>query len=105
MGCDGRCAGPSEVRNADLPSLRSFDKAGCGVGNGQCGGLQCPGWWRAVPEEERAVLRSLVRMLQSAKRSRVAGVARAARKWELGLGCFVKVRLLNSCPGRRGQKG
>jgi hypothetical protein len=55
-----------------------------------------------VPEEERALLWSLVWMLQSAKRSRVGGVVRAARKWESYLSCFMKVRLLNPCPGRRG---
>ena len=70
-----------------------------------CAGLGCPGWWRAVPREERALLWSLVRMLQSAKRSRVGGVVRAARKWESCLSCFMKVRLLNSCPGRRAWAG
>jgi hypothetical protein len=76
-------------------------------GNQKCGrrciGLGCPEWWRAVPEEERALLWSLVRMLKSAKRSRIGGVVRAARKWESSLSCFMKVRLLNSCPGRPGR--
>ncbi len=57
-------------------------------------GLQ-PEWWRGVPEGERALIQSLAGLLRSAKRSQVREVAQAARKWERGLGCFIKVRLMN----------
>src|SRR5512147_1313818 len=91
------------VKSAEMEStrVRSTDNGTdcrraleCG---GRCTGLGCPGWWRAVPKEERALLWSLVRMLESAKRSRVVGVVRAARKWESSLSCFMKVRLLSKC--------
>ncbi len=49
----------------------------------------------ALPAGERILLGTLKRMLRSAKRSREPGVARAARKWELRLGCFVRVRVEN----------
>lgn len=68
-----------------------------GSSSRRCTGLGCPEWWSAVPKDERVLLVSVVRMIQSAKRSRVPGVARAARKWELSLSCFLKVRLMNSC--------
>jgi hypothetical protein len=90
-----------KMKDAEL-SGGSVRTVGCG---GRCAGLGCPGWWRAVPKEERDLLWSLVRMLESAKRSRVGGVVRAARKWESCLSCFMKVRLLNSCPGRRAWAG
>jgi hypothetical protein len=95
----------TRLRTTDHGPVACADRSGfrCSQRSGGCAGLSCPGWWRAVPEEERALLWSLVRMLQSAKRSRVGGVVRAARKWESCLGCFMKVRLLNSCLGRRGQ--
>jgi len=50
-------------------------------------------WWAALATGEKLFLRSLMRMIQGAKRSQVREVARAARKWESGLGCFIKVRL------------
>ena len=53
-----------------------------------------PGWWVAVPEGERALLHAIARMLRSARRSQLPEVARAAAKWERGIGCFVKVRLI-----------
>jgi hypothetical protein len=84
---------------------QSGGSTGAGGCSGRCAGLGCPGWWRAVPKEERALLWSHVRMLESAKRSRVSGVVRAARKWESCLSCFMKVRLLNTCPGRRAWAG
>ncbi len=51
-------------------------------------------WWRRLPGGERAVIRAVVRMLRSARRSEVREVARAAAKWARGLGCFIKVRLM-----------
>lgn len=82
-----------EARAVECPGTRGFR---CAQRSG-CAGLGCPGWWRAVPEEERALLRSLVGMLEGAKRSRVGGVVRAAHKWESTLNCFMKVRLLSKC--------
>jgi hypothetical protein len=51
---------------------------------GGCAGLGCPGWWEAVPEEERAVLWSVVRGLRAARRSSVPAVARGGG--EVGAG-------------------
>ena len=53
-----------------------------------------PDWWMAVPAGERALLRAIARLLRSAKCSQLPEVARAAAKWERGIGCFVKVRLI-----------
>jgi hypothetical protein len=60
-----------------------------------------PDWWMAVPAGERALLRAIARMLRSAKCSQLPEVARAAAKWERGIGCFVKVRLMNARPKGR----
>ena len=51
-------------------------------------------WWTRLPGGERALIRVVVRMLRSAKRSQVREVARAAVKWERGIGCFIKVLLI-----------
>jgi hypothetical protein len=40
-------------------------------------------------------------MVRGLKRSEVPQVARAAAKWESGIGCFIKVRLENQRKGRR----
>ena len=55
-----------------------------------------PEWWAALPEGERKVLGEVRRMFRGLKRSRVPQVARAAVKWERGIGCFIKVRLMQS---------
>jgi hypothetical protein len=59
----------------------------------QMKGPGIPEWWAAIPEGEKALLHAIARMLRSAKRSELQEVARAAAKWERGIGCFVKVRL------------
>ncbi len=51
-------------------------------------------WWRRVPGGERAVIHAVLWMLRGARRSRVREVAQAAVKWERGLACFIKVRLM-----------
>ena len=56
-----------------------------------------PEWWAAVPEGEKTLLHTIARMLRSAKRSELHEVARAAAKWERGIGCFVKMRLIAEC--------
>lgn len=40
------------------------------------------------------MIHAIARMLRSAKRSQLHEVARAAAKWERGIGCFIKVRLI-----------
>lgn len=65
-------------------------------------GRAVPRWWSAVPKGERALLRAVAHMLRSAKRSERRDVARAAVKWERGLGCFIRVRLMNAQRKRRG---
>lgn len=61
-----------------------------------------PDWWARVPAGERTLLRAIARMLRSAKRSQLQEVARAAAKWERGLGCFIKVRLMHEGSRRKG---
>jgi hypothetical protein len=53
-----------------------------------------PEWWAGIPEGEKTLLHAIARMLRSAKRSELQEVARAAVKWERGIGCFIKVRLI-----------
>jgi hypothetical protein len=60
-----------------------------------------PDWWAVIPEGEKALLGAVARMLRSAKRSQLQEVARAAAKWERGLGCFIKVRLMHERRPRR----
>jgi hypothetical protein len=57
-------------------------------------GVACLEWWTRLPAGERAVIRALVRMLRSLRRSRVPTVSRAGMKWERGIGCFIKVLLM-----------
>lgn len=52
-------------------------------------------WWTTLPNGEKDLIRSLMRMVQSAKHSEIVEVSRAARKWERGLCFFFKVRLKN----------
>jgi hypothetical protein len=63
-----------------------------------------PEWWAGVPEGEKTLLHTIARMLRSAKRSELQEVARAAAKWERGIGCFVKVRLIAEYRKRRKRK-
>ena len=62
---------------------------------------RAPEWWTVVPVGERKVIRAVVEMLRGAKRSEFREVARAAAKWERGLGCFIRVRLVNAKRKRR----
>jgi hypothetical protein len=69
--------------------------SGTAEGGSQKWGITAvPDWWTAVPKGERALLHAIARMLRSAKRSQLPEVARAAAKWERGIGCFIKVRLI-----------
>ena len=43
---------------------------------------------------ERRLICSVMKMLRGAKQSEIREVARAAVKWERGIGCFIKVRLM-----------
>jgi hypothetical protein len=65
---------------------------------------EVPDWWAAVPEGEKTLLHTIARMLRSAKLSELQDVARAAVKWERGIGYFVKVRLIwehrKAAPGK-----
>lgn len=54
-------------------------------------------WWESLTSGEQKLICSLMRMLRGAKRSQLADVARAAAKWERGIGCFIKVRLMSAC--------
>ena len=58
-------------------------------------------WWSGAPEGERMLLFAIGRVLRSAKRSRVRGVAPAARKWGPRLCCFMKAHLVNARRRRR----
>jgi hypothetical protein len=58
-------------------------------------------YWESLTAGERKLICCLMRMLRGAKRSHSHDVAGAATKWERGIGCFIKVRLMNAC--RAGQ--
>ena len=60
-------------------------------------------WWESLSPGERKLICNLMRMLRGAKKSQLWDVARAAAKWERGIGCFIKVRLMNgySAKGKR----
>lgn len=52
-------------------------------------------WWARLSGGEKQFIWALMRMIQGAKHSQVVEVARAAAKWEAGLACFIKVRLMH----------
>ncbi len=52
-----------------------------------------PEWWAGLPEGEKNLIRTVMRLLQGAKHSQVQEVADAASEWERTLGCFIRVRL------------
>ena len=58
-------------------------------------------YWESLTAGERKLICCLMRMLRGAKRSQSLDVAGAATKWERGIGCFIKVRLMGAC--RAGQ--
>ncbi len=60
-----------------------------------------PEWWLAVPAEEKHLICTVMRMVRGLKRSQVPQVAQAAAKWERGLGCFIKLRLMHAKPLRK----
>ena len=63
-------------------------------------------WWASLSQGERRLIWSVMKLLRGAKRSEVAEVARAAAKWERGIGCFIKVRLMSARPrGRAVESG
>ena len=70
-------------------------------------GLQSPRqvqeWWAGLSQGERRLICSVMGLLRGAKRSQFNDVANAAAKWERGIGCFIKVRLMNggSATGKR----
>jgi hypothetical protein len=72
-----------------------------GVGHGpNVRRLEC---WDTLSHGERRLICSLMRLLRGAKRSQLWDVAKAAAEWERGIGCFIKVRLMNgySATGNR----
>jgi hypothetical protein len=62
-------------------------------------------WWADLTGGEKDFLRALMRMIQGAKHSQVVEVARAAQKWESGLSCFIKARLMHSCRAPKRRRG
>ena len=64
-------------------------------------------WWESLSLGERKLICSLMRLLRGARESQLRDVARAAAEWERGIGCFIKVRLMNghSATGNRNFKG
>ena len=53
-------------------------------------------WWSRLSDGERGLIWSVMKLLRGAKRSEVEEVARAAAKWESGIGCFIKLRLMSA---------
>ena len=58
-------------------------------------------WWASLAPGERQLICSVMGLLRGAKRSHLRDVANAAAKWERGIGCFIKVRLMSA--SRTGQ--
>jgi hypothetical protein len=61
--------------------------------------------WAGLSEGERRLIASVMGMLKGARRSQIREVARAAAKWESGIGFFIKVRLMHEKPARRVDRG
>ena len=57
-------------------------------------------WWASLSNGERRLICSLMELLRGAKGSKLQDVANAAAKWERGIGCFIKVRLMNDRKAR-----
>jgi hypothetical protein len=74
-------------QNRDMKIIKEETSQGSGV--------RKLDWWETLTPGERKLICSLMRMLRGAKRSQLQDVARAAVKWERGIGCFIKVRLMN----------
>ena len=53
-----------------------------------------PECWDNLPVGERDLIWAILRLLRSAKRSRVREAAIAAAKWETSLTFFIKLRLI-----------
>jgi hypothetical protein len=85
----GRTTQPSTALRAPSPAPAS---------EGQVRRLE---WWESLTPGERKLICCVMRMLRGAKRSHSHDVAGAATKWERGIGCFIKVRLMGAC--RTGQ--
>lgn len=60
-----------------------------------------PEWWRDLSAGEKAVIRGLIEAMRGLKRSEERQVAQAAYKWERGITCFIKLRLMNDRSARR----
>jgi hypothetical protein len=88
----------SEVGITSQPSsaLRAPSPAPASEGN-----IRKLEWWESLTAGERKLICCVMRMLRGAKRSHSRDVAGAATKWERGIGCFIKVRLMSAC--RAGQ--
>jgi hypothetical protein len=70
------------------------------------GGVGSPEWWRDLSAGEKAVIRTLIEGMRALKRSGECQVAQAAYKWERGITCFIKVRLMHDRRTRQaGAKG
>src|ERR1041385_7973514 len=62
--------------------------------------LKVQQWWASLSSGERRLICAIMRLLKSARRSQVNDVARAAAKWESGIGFFIKIRLMHQRPRR-----
>ena len=62
-----------------------------------------PEWWRAVPTEEKAVLRFVIGSARVLKRQPPGPMTWFARKWERKLSCFIKMQLMAA--SRKGRQG
>jgi len=77
-------------QKAEMGNLKV--QAGVAVRGGE--GVKRLEWWDALTLGERKLICNVMRMLRGAKQSELRDVAIAAAKWERGIGCFIKVRLV-----------
>lgn len=91
-----------KIQKTDGKHLTSRPSPQGGEGGKVAVRQEIPAWWLTVPQSEKDVIRDLVASIRGLKRSKSPQVAQAARKWERGIVCFIRFRLMSASPhGRR----
>jgi hypothetical protein len=87
------------IQQAEVQSRGGTNKTGATNGVRR----EVPAWWLAVPQSEKAVIRDVVASIRGLKRSKSPQISQAARKWERGIVCFIRFRLMGERPRPRGK--